>query len=203
MRIASAFSPQDLEKIADLTLDYYNQHAEDFWEGTRNHDVSQNIAAMLRYIQGERPFTILDFGCGPGRDLKAFVELGHLATGLEGAAHLAAMARAYSGSPGWQAYGVGSRADDVCLLARRGYDAMSAYDPKRTLACDALGIPSSGTILPYHPLLASPADSEGRLQARLTARSQRAPPRGHHQRMTQASPSVAVSEGLEALAGRP
>jgi SAM-dependent methyltransferase len=84
---------QDLDKITDLTLDYYNRHAEDFWEGTRNHDVSQNIAAMLQYIQGDRPFTILDFGCGPGRDLKAFAELGHLATGLEGAAHLAAMAR--------------------------------------------------------------------------------------------------------------
>ena len=93
---------QDLEKITDLTLDYYNRHAEDFWEGTRNHDVSQNIAAMLQYIQGERPFTMLDFGCGPGRDLKAFAELGHLATGLEGAAHLAAMARAYSGCEVWQ-----------------------------------------------------------------------------------------------------
>jgi len=52
-------NPQDLEKITDLTLDHYNRHAEDFWEGTRNHDVSQNIAAMLQYIQGERPFTIL------------------------------------------------------------------------------------------------------------------------------------------------
>jgi hypothetical protein len=46
---------QDLEKITDLTLDYYNRHAEDFWEGTRNHDVSQNIAAMLQYIKNERP----------------------------------------------------------------------------------------------------------------------------------------------------
>jgi hypothetical protein len=27
---------QDLEKISDLTLDYYNQHAKDFWEGTRS-----------------------------------------------------------------------------------------------------------------------------------------------------------------------
>jgi SAM-dependent methyltransferase len=93
---------QDLEKIADLTLDFYNRHAEDFWEGTRNHDVSQNIAAMLQYVRGERPFMILDFGCGPGRDLKAFAELGHLATGLEGAAHLAVMARAYSGCEVWQ-----------------------------------------------------------------------------------------------------
>jgi SAM-dependent methyltransferase len=95
-------NPQDLEKITDLTLDYYNRHAEDFWEGTRNHDVSQNIAAMLQYIQGERPFAILDFGCGPGRDLMTFAELGHLGTGLEGAAHLAAMARAYSRCEVWQ-----------------------------------------------------------------------------------------------------
>ena len=62
---------QELEKIADLTLDCYNQNAEDFWEGTRYHDVSQNIAAMLQHIEGERPFAILDFGCGPGRDLKS------------------------------------------------------------------------------------------------------------------------------------
>ena len=79
---------------------------------------------------------------------------------------------------------------------------MSAFDPKRTLACDALGIRSSATILPYHHLLASLADSEGRLQARLTARSQRAPPCDRHQRMTQGSSSVAVSEALKALAGR-
>jgi SAM-dependent methyltransferase len=65
-----------LEKIADLTLEHYNRHAEEFWEGTRDHDVSQNIAALLRSIQSEPPFTILDFGCGPGRDLKAFAERG-------------------------------------------------------------------------------------------------------------------------------
>ena len=93
---------QDLDKIADVTLDFYNRHAEDFWEGTRDHDVSQNITAILQHIEGERPFTILDFGCGPGRDLKVFTELGHIAIGLEGATQLAAMARAYSGCEVWQ-----------------------------------------------------------------------------------------------------
>jgi len=29
--------------------------------------------------KGEPPYTILDFGCGPGRDLKVFAELGHIA----------------------------------------------------------------------------------------------------------------------------
>ena len=93
---------QDLDKIADVTLDFYNRHAEHFWEGTRDHDVSQNITAILHHIEGERPFTILDFGCGPGRDLKVFTELGHIAIGLEGATQLAAMARAYSGCEVWQ-----------------------------------------------------------------------------------------------------
>jgi SAM-dependent methyltransferase len=56
----------------------------------------------LQHIEGERPFTILNFGCGPGRDLKVFAELGHVAIGLEGAAQLAAMARVYSGCEVWQ-----------------------------------------------------------------------------------------------------
>ena len=58
-----------LQKVARTTLEYYDRHAERFWEGTRDHDVSQNIASLLQNIEGEPPFTILDFGCGPGRDL--------------------------------------------------------------------------------------------------------------------------------------
>jgi SAM-dependent methyltransferase len=92
----------DLEKITETTLKYYDERAEEFWGGTRDHDVSQNIAALLQYIEGEPPFTILDFGCGPGRDLKALAALGHIAIGLEGAAHFSEMARAYSGCEVWQ-----------------------------------------------------------------------------------------------------
>ena len=94
-------NPQDLEKIASLTLDHYNQRAEEFWQGTRDHDVKQNIAALLQWIEGKAPFTILDFGCGPGRDLKVFSELGHIAIGLEGAAHFVTTARTYSGCEVW------------------------------------------------------------------------------------------------------
>ena len=84
------------------TLEHYNQSAASFWEGTRGHDVTQNIAALLRHIEGAAPFAILDFGCGPGRDLKAFSDLGHVAVGLEGAANLAQMARAHSGCEVWE-----------------------------------------------------------------------------------------------------
>ena len=87
----------EIERIAAQTLDHYEQHAQAFWQGTRDHDVSQNIAALLQYIEAPAPFEILDFGCGPGRDLRTFKLLGHRATGLEGASQLVAMARTYSG----------------------------------------------------------------------------------------------------------
>ena len=43
---------QDLKEVVTLTLEHYNQRAEEFWTGTRGHDVSENIAAMLQYIEG-------------------------------------------------------------------------------------------------------------------------------------------------------
>ncbi len=93
---------QNIEDITDLTLQYYDRRAEAFWEGTRDHDVSQNISAMLRHIRDNPPFTLLDLGCGPGRDLKVFAEAGHIAIGLEGAPRFAEMARAYSGCEVWR-----------------------------------------------------------------------------------------------------
>ncbi len=92
----------DRAKIAADTLEYYNQRAEDFRAGTRDHDVSQNIAALLQHIEGPPPYTLLDFGCGPGRDLNTFSELAHVAIGLDGAAQFADMARADSGCEVWQ-----------------------------------------------------------------------------------------------------
>ena len=41
---------RELKTIVHRTLEHYDQRAEEFWAGTRDHDVSQNIAAMLQYI---------------------------------------------------------------------------------------------------------------------------------------------------------
>jgi SAM-dependent methyltransferase len=90
-------TPEELKQIAARTLAHYDQHAQAFRDGTRDHDVSQNIAALLQYVGAEPPFELLDFGCGPGRDLKTFKALGHRAIGLEGSPQLAALARTYSG----------------------------------------------------------------------------------------------------------
>jgi SAM-dependent methyltransferase len=93
---------QDLSRITHLTLDHYNQRAEKFWEGTHHHDVSQNITALLQSMARNAPLTILDFGCGPGRDLKELTKRGHIAVGLDGAPRFVTMARTYSGCEVWQ-----------------------------------------------------------------------------------------------------
>ena len=90
-------TPEDLQHIAASTVAHYEFHAQSYWEGTRDHDVSQNIDALLKHIVGPAPFDLLDFGCGPGRDLRTFTALGHRAVGLEGAASAAALARTHSG----------------------------------------------------------------------------------------------------------
>nr|WP_298141273.1 class I SAM-dependent methyltransferase [uncultured Pseudomonas sp.] len=94
-------TPDDLARISTLTLAHYQTCAEDFREGTRDHDVSQNIAALLRHIEAPAPLRILDFGCGPGRDLRTFSALGHQATGLDGCPRFVEMARSDSNCEVW------------------------------------------------------------------------------------------------------
>lgn len=90
------------ETVSARTLAHYDGRADLFWEGTRDHDVRQNIEALLRHLAGEPPHRILDFGCGPGRDLKVFRERGFEAVGLDGSAEFVRMARDYSGCDVWQ-----------------------------------------------------------------------------------------------------
>jgi SAM-dependent methyltransferase len=92
----------DLRSIAEITLGDYDRSADRFWLGTKDHDVSQNTAALLRHLDGAGPFAILDLGCGPGRDLATFRSLGHEAVGLDGAPRFVAMARAQTGCEVWQ-----------------------------------------------------------------------------------------------------
>jgi len=89
--------PAVLAEITDRTIGHYDARAEAFWEGTRDHDVSQNRGALLRHLPQATGATILDFGCGPGRDLLAFSALGHTAVGLDGSPRFCEMARDLSG----------------------------------------------------------------------------------------------------------
>lgn len=89
------------DDISRRTLAHYEHNAEAFFAGTIDHDVSQNIDALLGAIDAPAPYTILDLGCGPGRDLKTFARLGHKAIGLDGSSRFAEMARSYSGCEVW------------------------------------------------------------------------------------------------------
>jgi len=82
------------------TLAHYDAEAVAFEAGTRDHDVSQNRAALLSAIEVgavDPRLTLLDLGCGPGRDIQYFRSLGHEVVGLDGSARFVEMARAATG----------------------------------------------------------------------------------------------------------
>src|SRR6266478_4690329 len=88
---------EQLHRISEVTIAHYDRLAEAYRDGTRDHDVSQNYTALLDAIEDDPPYSILDLGCGPGRDLHHFRSLGHNAVGLDGSKEFVAMARSYSG----------------------------------------------------------------------------------------------------------
>ena len=88
---------QELRRLSEITIGHYDNVADDYWHGTRNHDVSQNYEAFLEAIEGKTPFDILDLGCGPGRDLQYFNSMGHAVIGLDGSEALVSLARLNSG----------------------------------------------------------------------------------------------------------
>ena len=94
---SSRVDAKRLRRISEVTIAYYDRSAAEYWDGTRDHDVSQNYTAFLDAIEGAHPFSILDLGCGPGRDLQHFRSLGHDTVGLDGSKEFVAMARSYSG----------------------------------------------------------------------------------------------------------
>ncbi len=92
----------DKTDITTRTLADYTATAERFWQGTKDHDVSQNVTALLDAIEGDGSYTILDFGCGPGRDLLAFQSMGHIPVGLDAMLPFVEKARAMVGCEVWQ-----------------------------------------------------------------------------------------------------
>ncbi len=94
-------SKDELQAVTRRTIRHYDDNAASFWVGTKDHDVSQNVVALLTHIIGNPPFRILDFGCGPGRDLVQFKALEHEPVGLDGSAEFVALARQNSGCEVW------------------------------------------------------------------------------------------------------
>ena len=89
----------DLGEIEKFTIAHYENNAESFRVGTKDHDVSQNIAAFLGALPKDKKLDILDFGCGPGRDVNVFKEMGHRPTGLDGSKEFCKMTQQLSNCP--------------------------------------------------------------------------------------------------------
>ena len=96
--MTKALTSAELAALEARTIAHYDASAESFRQGTRGPDVSQNYEALLSAIEGPPPFTLLDFGCGPGRDLAYFRALGHEAVGLDGSPRFVEMARTTPGT---------------------------------------------------------------------------------------------------------
>jgi len=86
-----------MEEYVNKTLMHYENSAESFWQGTKDHDVFQNYAALQTRLPERSGMRILDFGCGPGRDLKHFKGRNHIPTGIDGCEAFCKMARDFSG----------------------------------------------------------------------------------------------------------
>lgn len=92
---AAAQTPCPREGADGATLRYYEEHAEEFAANTLHADMEELRSRFLdRIPAGGR---ILDFGCGTGRDTRAFLDLGYEADAADGSAALCRIASDLTG----------------------------------------------------------------------------------------------------------
>lgn len=78
-----------------LTLTYYNQNATQFYTSTVSVEFTATQQRFLSHLSVSA--TILDFGCGSGRDTKAFLDQGYRVEAIDGSAELCKLATAHTG----------------------------------------------------------------------------------------------------------
>ena len=84
-------------EVVDKTLEYYQKNADLFVEGTVSVDMHD---AQMRFLRMLLPHAyILDFGCGSGRDAKAFLDQGYQVDAVDGSPELCCMASELIGKP--------------------------------------------------------------------------------------------------------
>lgn len=79
------------------TLSYYNQNAATFIAGTQAVDFHDTQDLFLSFLPQEA--SILDFGCGSGRDTRYFLEKGYHVVATDGSEELCKVASTYTGVP--------------------------------------------------------------------------------------------------------
>ena len=81
----------------DNTLNYYNTNAQSFISSTLAVDFSQTQDKFLNLLPPTA--SILDFGCGSGRDTKYFLDAGMQVDATDGSEELCKLASEYTGIP--------------------------------------------------------------------------------------------------------
>lgn len=77
--------------------DFYEKNYQQYFDSTFSIDSSTFLEPLIKFL--EPPASILDIGCGSGRDLLWFAKKGFNPTGFERAKSLADLAREHSGCP--------------------------------------------------------------------------------------------------------
>lgn len=77
------------------TIDYYNHNAKEFTDNTQNVDMSETYALFEKYLKPNA--SILDLGCGSGRDSKYFIKQGYNVVAVDGSKELCDIASRYIG----------------------------------------------------------------------------------------------------------
>ena len=76
------------------TINYYNKHAKSFIQTTRSVDFTSIQNKFLSYLPPEA--SILDFGCGSGRDTKYFLKQNYNVTAIDGSEAICKEASKYT-----------------------------------------------------------------------------------------------------------
>ena len=77
-------------------MNYYDKNAQEFFDGTVDADMSSHHEKFLELIPENG--SILDAGCGSGRDTKIFKTLGYNVTAIDGSAEMCRLASKFSGA---------------------------------------------------------------------------------------------------------
>lgn len=80
----------------DKTIDYYENNADAFAAGTIKVKFTDIQERFLSFLPDGG--TILDFGCGAGRDTKYFIDRGYVVDAADGSEKLCETARKYTGT---------------------------------------------------------------------------------------------------------
>ena len=84
-----------MDLTLNRTIDYYNENAKDFVQGTISVDFTKVQHKFIDKL--EKGDYILDFGCGSGRDTKYFIDNGFKVDAIDGSEELCKLASDYTG----------------------------------------------------------------------------------------------------------